>query len=177
MTKGLNSFPEAQRPAIANRRAKGAVRGNGFWGAIAFLDKKGLPRPGVLGAYQALNKVSERLLDEQGRKNKRSTQPQRHSSDNPRREDSRSKREGRAYKPTLSDIRERNATRVALPSVRRDVPSVGRRPEAHSPASPRQAESAADIRTAHFEPRPKRQSFKPSSGYRLGAAWPKETKT
>ena len=40
MTKGLMSFPEHRRLAIAQRRVKNSVRGNGFFGAQDFLDKQ-----------------------------------------------------------------------------------------------------------------------------------------
>lgn len=40
MSKGLSSYKESERKAVAERRAKSAIKGLGYWGAIDFLNKK-----------------------------------------------------------------------------------------------------------------------------------------
>ena len=45
MSKGLQSYPEQQRAAIATRRLIGNTRGCGFWGAKDYFDKKKMKYP------------------------------------------------------------------------------------------------------------------------------------
>jgi hypothetical protein len=40
MSKGLSSYPEHQRVAVAERRVRNQARGNGYWGAMDFLDSQ-----------------------------------------------------------------------------------------------------------------------------------------
>lgn len=45
MSKGLASFPEDRRMAVATRRAANSERGCGYWAAVSFLNKKGIKTP------------------------------------------------------------------------------------------------------------------------------------
>lgn len=42
MSKGLASFPEADRMRVAMRRSENNERGNGWSGAVSFLNSKGI---------------------------------------------------------------------------------------------------------------------------------------
>lgn len=67
MAKGLSSFPEERRTAVATRRLNGLTHGNGFWGAKDYFVKKGMRLPGKLGAMEDLKKALENIQhDENG---------------------------------------------------------------------------------------------------------------
>lgn len=68
MTKGLSSYPEEQRQSIATRRLNNSTRGNGFWGAKSYFDKKGMRYPGKMGAAQAVEQATlkARVVDALG---------------------------------------------------------------------------------------------------------------
>lgn len=40
MSKGLRSYPEHLRESVAKRRLAGNTKGNGYWGAVAYFEKK-----------------------------------------------------------------------------------------------------------------------------------------
>lgn len=42
MTKGLANFPEEKRMIVATRRVARTTKGNGYWGALSFLNSKGI---------------------------------------------------------------------------------------------------------------------------------------
>lgn len=64
MTKGLSSFPEQNRLAIATRRLNGNSRGMGFWAAKSYFDKFGMRYPGKLGAeQQAMQAISNAMAN------------------------------------------------------------------------------------------------------------------
>ncbi len=67
MSKALASYPEDRRTAIATRRLTNGVntnvRGNGFWGAKDYFDKKGMRLPGKLGEEQVLAEALRRMQD------------------------------------------------------------------------------------------------------------------
>lgn len=68
MTKALASYPEEQRQSIATRRLNNSTRGNGFWAAKAYFDKKGMRYPGKMGAAQAVEQATlkARIIDALG---------------------------------------------------------------------------------------------------------------
>lgn len=45
MSKGLGSIPEESKMTVAMRRAANDVKGCGYWGAVSFLNKKGIRTP------------------------------------------------------------------------------------------------------------------------------------
>lgn len=67
MSKSLSSYPEEQRLHVATRRVIAGTGGTGYWGAIAYFDKKKLKYPGKAGAVQAIAKMAKEVThDERG---------------------------------------------------------------------------------------------------------------
>ncbi len=138
MSKGLSSFPEERRTAIATRRLNNGIngnRGNGFWGAKDYFLKKGMRLPGKLGTEQTLMEALRRIQDGSGfttdtphdRRHKSDSAPKgQRFGKSPRGEDRTSER---------GPKRRRDKHGMAMPAVRDRSAGLGRRKAPHGRSS------------------------------------------
>jgi len=62
MSKGLRHYPESQRMEIAMRRTRVPTKGCSYWGAVAFLNSKGV-KTDEQGVADATSAIVEGVLN------------------------------------------------------------------------------------------------------------------
>ena len=172
MSKGLVSYPEDKRTVVALRRASNSLRGNGFYGALDYLAKKGIKAPekaGQIFKRQEKEGIEHAIPDD----GNTATRIGRHPGSIRDSGNSGSKPQRRGGRSNNRKPNDTQTPGLEMSTMRRDVPTVERGFEPPKTAQTFSSRYTPGDTSAHFGPPPRRQTFKPQPGYKLKDAWPK----